>query len=55
MQLLAEGKSNKLVASHLDISVKTAETHRFSIMRKLGINSIAEVVRYAVRTDLIAP
>jgi two-component system NarL family response regulator len=55
VQLLAEGKSNKRIASHLDISVKTAETHRSNIMRKLGINTIAHVVRYAVRNDLITP
>ena len=55
VQLLAEGKSNKRIASHLDISVKTAETHRSNIMRKLDINSIAEIVRYAVRNELITP
>jgi DNA-binding NarL/FixJ family response regulator len=55
VQLLAEGKSSKRIASCLDISVKTAESHRSSIMRKLGINSIAQVVRYAVRNDLISP
>jgi DNA-binding NarL/FixJ family response regulator len=49
LQLLAEGNSNKRIASRLDISVKTAETHRFRIMRKLGINSVAQVVRYALR------
>jgi DNA-binding NarL/FixJ family response regulator len=55
VQLLAEGKSNKEVATALDISVKTAETHRATIMRKLEINSIAELVRYAVRNHLIEP
>jgi DNA-binding NarL/FixJ family response regulator len=52
VQLLAEGNSNKRIASRLDISVKTAETHRFRIMRKLGFNSLAEVVRHALRNDL---
>ena len=53
VQLLAEGKSNKEVAVALCISVKTVETHRAAIMRKLEINSIAELVRYAVRNHLI--
>jgi DNA-binding NarL/FixJ family response regulator len=55
VQLLAEGKSNKEVATALFISVKTVETHRAAIMRKLEINSIAELVRYAVRNHLIEP
>jgi len=49
VQLLAEGKSSKEVASVLGISVKTAETHRINLMRKLDCHSVAEVVRYAVR------
>ena len=53
VQLLAEGKSNKEVAVALDISVKTAETHRAAIIRKLGVDSLAELVRYAIRTHLI--
>jgi len=53
VQLLAEGKSSKEVASVLRISVKTAETHRINLMRKLDCHSVAEVVRYAVR-NLIA-
>lgn len=53
IQLLAEGKSNKEVAASLGISVKTAETHRAAIMRKLGFHSIGELVRYAVRNHLI--
>lgn len=55
VQLLAEGKANKEVASALDISVKTAETHRATIMRKLEIESIADLVRYAIRNHLINP
>jgi DNA-binding NarL/FixJ family response regulator len=55
VQLLAEGKSNKDVAATLVISIKTVETHRATIMRKLGINSIVELVHYAVRNKLIEP
>jgi DNA-binding NarL/FixJ family response regulator len=53
VQLLAEGCSNKAIASRLEISVKTVETHRAAVMRKLGLHSIAELVRYAVRNHLI--
>jgi len=55
VQLLAEGKSNKEVARALGISVKTAETHRSNIMRKVGIASLAELVRYAIRNKIIEP
>ncbi|MEI6278826.1 MAG: response regulator transcription factor [Verrucomicrobiae bacterium] len=53
IQLLAEGHSNKEVAAALGISVKTAETHRATIMRKLGMHSIGELVRYAIRNQII--
>lgn len=53
LQLLAEGCTNKLVASRLGISVKTAETHRARIMRKLKMDSVTDVVRYAIRNGLI--
>ncbi|MFI5059753.1 MAG: response regulator [Candidatus Acidiferrales bacterium] len=53
LQLLAEGKSNKEVAGFLGISVKTAETHRANIMLKLDFHSITELVRYAVRNNII--
>jgi DNA-binding NarL/FixJ family response regulator len=53
VQLLAEGKSNKEVASALGISVKTAETHRTNIMNKLNLHSLSELVRYAVRNNMI--
>jgi len=53
IQLLAEGKSNKEVASTLGISVKTAETHRASIMRKLNLRSVSDLVRYAIRNHII--
>ncbi len=55
LQLLAEGKSNKEVASALAISVLTVETHRAHIMHKLGAHSIAELVHYAVRHKMITP
>jgi DNA-binding NarL/FixJ family response regulator len=53
VQLLAEGKSTKEVACDLDLSVKTAETHRSNIMRKLGLHSVSELVLYAVRNNII--
>jgi two-component system NarL family response regulator len=52
---LAEGKSNKEVATALNISVMTAETHRANIMHKLSLHSIAELVHYAVRHKIITP
>ena len=53
IQLLAEGKSSKEVASLLNLSTKTAETHRSNIMRKLGFHSIRDVVVYAVKNNII--
>jgi len=53
VQLLAEGKSSKEVAVALGISVKTAETHRANIMRKLEMHSVSELVRYAVKNQII--
>jgi DNA-binding NarL/FixJ family response regulator len=53
VQLIAEGHTNKSVGAVLNLSVKTVETHRASAMRKLGISSTAELVRYAIRTKLI--
>jgi DNA-binding NarL/FixJ family response regulator len=55
VQLLVEGKSNKEAAATLGISVKTVETHRASIMRKLQLDSFAALVRYALRNKIIAP
>jgi DNA-binding NarL/FixJ family response regulator len=52
IQLLAEGRSNKQIANSLKISVKTVETHRASIMRKLDAHSVVDIVRYAVRNSL---
>ena len=53
VQLLAEGRSSKEVAESLTISVKTAETHRANIMRKLDLHSVTELVRYAVRNQIV--
>jgi DNA-binding NarL/FixJ family response regulator len=55
VQLLAEGESSKEVAIVLGISVKTAETHRANIMRKLEMHSVSELVRYAVKHCIIEP
>lgn len=55
VQLLAEGHSNKEVADELGISVKTAETHRTNIMRKMNFRSITDLVRYAIRNRIIEP
>jgi DNA-binding NarL/FixJ family response regulator len=53
VQLIAEGYSNKQIASILNLSVKTVETHRTAIMRKLKLHSSAAVVRYAVRNKFL--
>ncbi len=55
VQLLAEGKSSKEVASSLSLSVKTVETHRANIMRKLDLHNVSELVRYAVRNQIVEP
>jgi two-component system, NarL family, response regulator NreC len=55
LQLIAEGKSTKDVASMLGISVKTAESHRTRLMSKLDIHETASLVRYAVRRGLVRP
>ena len=55
LQLLAEGKSTKQVATSLDITVKTAETHRSNIMRKLDLHRISDLVRYAIRNQIVQP
>jgi DNA-binding NarL/FixJ family response regulator len=53
LQLLAEGESSKKVGAALNISVKTAETHRGNIMRRLHCHSVTELVRYAIRNHII--
>jgi DNA-binding NarL/FixJ family response regulator len=52
-QLLAEGKTNKEIATLLGISAKTTETHRANIMLKLNLHSITELVHYAIRNEMI--
>jgi len=53
IQLLAEGRTSKEVAVTLKLSVKTAETHRTNLMRKLGLHSVADLTRYAVRNGIV--
>lgn len=55
VQLIAEGKINKEISHILNISVKTVETHRASSMHKLKLRTTAELVRYAVRNNIIQP
>lgn len=55
LQLLAEGKSNKDISDLLNLSIKTVETHRANIMRKLGFKNITDLVLYAVRNHMIEP
>ncbi len=52
LQLIAEGQSTKEVADTLGVSVKTIETHRHNIMEKLGLHSVAELTKYAIREGL---
>jgi len=53
IQLLAEGKTSKDIAVFLNISVKTVETHRANIMRKLELHTVTELVRYAIRNSIV--
>jgi two-component system response regulator NreC len=53
LQLLAEGRSNKEVASLLDLGLSTVETHRANLMQKLNLHNTAEIVLYAVRKGII--
>ena len=55
VQLVAEGYTNRSISAVMELSVKTVETHRASAMRKLCISSTAELVRYAIRKNLIGP
>lgn len=55
VQLVAEGRSNKEVADAFGISVKTVETHRAAIMRKLELGNLSDLVRYAIRNGIIQP
>jgi DNA-binding NarL/FixJ family response regulator len=53
VQLIAEGHTNKWIAQNLGISLKTVETHRAAIMRKLNLSSPAALVRYAIRNNIV--
>jgi DNA-binding NarL/FixJ family response regulator len=53
LHLLAEGRSNKEVATLLDVGLSTVETHRANLMQKLNLHNTAEIVLYAVRKGLI--
>jgi DNA-binding CsgD family transcriptional regulator len=55
LQLLVEGRTNKEISAALGIAIKTVETHRARIMTKLGLHSMSELVRYAVRNQIIEP
>jgi len=55
VQLLAEGRSNKEVSATLEIGIKTVETHRASIMRKLNLNGLSDIVIYAIRNKIVEP
>ena len=55
MQLITEGHTNKQIANVLNISLKTVETHRAAIMRKLNLSSSAALVRYAIRNRIVEP
>lgn len=52
LQLIAEGESTKEIAFKLDVSIKTVETHRQQIMKKLNLNCVADLTRYAIREGL---
>ena len=54
VRLLADGMSNKQAATQLQISIRTVESHRINISRKLGFNSIAKLVHYAIRHGIVA-
>jgi DNA-binding NarL/FixJ family response regulator len=55
IQLLAEGNSNKDIARRLTLSVKTVETHRAAVMRKLELKSLADIIRWAIRNNVVQP
>jgi RNA polymerase sigma factor (sigma-70 family) len=54
LQLIAEGQTNREIAHTLGISVKTVETHRMKLMKRLDIHDIAGLVRYAIRKGLVS-
>jgi two-component system, NarL family, response regulator NreC len=52
--LIAEGKTNKEIASHLNLSLYTVDTHRTHILQKLNLHSVPELMLYAVRKGIIS-
>jgi DNA-binding NarL/FixJ family response regulator len=54
VRLLAEGKVNKQIAAMLGITARTVETHRARIMLKLGVHSLAELIHYAIRNNIVS-
>lgn len=55
LQLISEGQTTKSIASRLDVSVKTVETHRRNLMQKLNVDSVAELTKYAIREGITTP
>src|SRR5437879_10756976 len=55
LQLVAEGHSNKEIASRLNVALQTVETHRTELMERLGIHGVAGLVRYAIQVGLVRP
>jgi DNA-binding NarL/FixJ family response regulator len=55
LQLIGEGKTNKEIAQHLGMSVKTVESHRANLMKKLAVHETAGLVRHAIKIGLIQP
>jgi len=53
VRLIAAGKNSKEIASSLGVTVKTADTHRTNLMRKLDLHSVTELVRYALRNQIV--
>jgi len=55
LQLIAEGMTNREIASHLRLSVKTVEAHRTAMMKKLELHGVAELTRWAIRRGIVTP
>lgn len=55
VQLLAEGKSNKEAGAALNVSIRTIESHRNHIMHKMGFASFSQLIRFAIRNNLVEP
>jgi DNA-binding NarL/FixJ family response regulator len=55
VQLLASGKSNKEAAASIGVSTRTVESHRNHIMRKMEFESFSDLIRFAIRNNLIQP